>query len=123
MKNKTTILNERIKELENTIWQLKEQEKDTILKDWKEKEGKYFLVESFSVQGKTYVYLYHVISIKQKELIYKYANLENGYTATHKLNSFGEPGYKSWTEISKKEFQNKIKGLEDLDKLTEGDKE
>ena len=66
--------------------------------------------------------VYHVISVEKEEIIYRYGDLENKYVATHKREMCGEPGYKKWSEISKKEFEKKIKNFEDLDKTKEGKK-
>ena len=116
MDNRTAKLKTAITKLESTIWQMKQQIDDAIFADWKEMEGKYYLVETFPANGKVHFIVYHIISVEKELLVYKYGELEDGYCATHRLKSFGEPGYKSWTEISKEEFNQKIKGLQDLDK-------
>lgn len=99
---------------------LKEQEinrlKDSIeilrLQDWKEKEGKYWLVETFPVNGKTNFYIYHIIEVKINRFILEYVCLTNKYITRNEYNFVIEPCYMKWTEVTKKEFDKECLKVE-----------
>lgn len=114
------LMNE-IRALEATIDNLKEQRDDCILRDWLIKLGKYYIVWGFSSNEP--IYVYHIISVKKDELIYRYASLTDKFVAKHILKSFGECGYRKWELLTRKEFEKMIEGFEDLDEEKTGVKE
>ena len=77
-------------------------------------EGKYYIIECFPHNGETTFYVYFIESVEENKVIYEYGDIENKFIVKHEIDCLFERGYKSWTEIIKKEYQKYIKGFKDI---------
>jgi len=69
---------------------------------WKKLEGKYFLVKGF----KNELFYCHVIEVNENKKKYEYIDMsEETYSVEEITDPKEEPGYKSWTEVGKDEYE------------------
>ena len=111
-----------IEDKEREIYLLKQNLMNLRYLDFKDMEGRYYFIECFPHNGKKTILVYYIISVEENKIIYEYGDIENQFIAKHEVNCLFKRGYKSWKEITKKEYEKYIKGFQDIRDVNTGDK-
>ena len=101
-----------IKKLKRQVYEINKEriklEKEYNLKfcfiDWKKKEGKYFLVKG----SKKEIFYCHVLKVTEELKRIEYIDKQS-CAIDEITDPEEEPGFKSWLEISKEEYQKHLK--------------